>query len=232
VRTVSAHACLVARKGDSFILPGYRSRQSSKLSYNGGMKNSKPFLIAALLLVSLQPVQAQLLVKVTPEAEKALYDLDKGSLGRTVPITVDLTPHDCINLKRIWKSGYAGASAKDRVTFCLAYDKWLRDNGEDETKLDPMLPYSMRLHWAKQWWSKYTTAFDREHATAADPDPWSEWARESIIDAAILLKMVKAPDFLNQQNGDTVQRDAVEIACVYGKKEDMIDRMPHPPKKQ
>jgi hypothetical protein len=104
-----------------------------------------PLLVAA---ASGQFVSAQLLVNITPETEKALYDLDKGSLGRTVPITVNLEPNKSINLKRIWKSGYAGVSAKDRVTFCLAYDKFLRDNGENELKLDPMLPYSMRLHWA------------------------------------------------------------------------------------
>jgi hypothetical protein len=198
------------------------------------MKKTQIFVFLPLLLAAAsgQFVSAQLLVKITPETEKALYDLDKGSLGRTVPIIINLDPKNAINLKRIWKSGYAGVSAKDRVTFCLAYDKWLRDNGEVETKLDPMLPYSMRLHWAKQWWSKYTPAFDKEHATAADPDPWSEWARESLLDAAILLKMVKAPDFLNQQNGDTVQRDAVEITAVYCKHEDLIDRVMHPSKKQ
>jgi hypothetical protein len=103
-------------------------------------------VVLAATLISSQAAHGQLLVKITPETEKALYDLGKGSLGRTVPITVNLGPGNAINLKRIWKTGYAGLSAKDRVTFCLAYDKWLRDNGEDATKLDPMLPYSMRLH--------------------------------------------------------------------------------------
>lgn len=196
-----------------------------------GMKNSKTFSIAALFACSaLQPVQAQLLFNVTPETEKALYDLDRGSLGRTVPIVVSLGPGNAINLKRIWKSGYAGTSARDRVTFCLAYDKWLKENGEDEAKLDPMLPYSMRLHWAKQWWSKNSPAFDKEHATASDPDPWSEWARESILDAAILLKMVKGSQFLNANKDDSFSRDDVEITSVYSKREDSIDR--YPPKKQ
>ena len=195
------------------------------------MKNSKTFSIATLLAASaLQPVHAQLLFNVTPETEKALYDLDRGSLGRTVPITVSLGPGNTINLKRIWKSGYAGVSPRDRVTFCLAYDKWLKENGEDENKLDPMLPYSMRLHWAKQWWSKYSQAFDKEHATAGDADPWSEWARESLLDAAILLKMVKGSQFLNADKNDSGSRDQVEITDVYLKKEDSIDR--NPPKKQ
>lgn len=196
------------------------------------MKHSKNLVLIAAVLVasSVQAASAQLLLSVTPETEKALYDLDKGSLGRTVPITVSLGPGNTINLKRIWKSGYAGTSAKDRVTFCLAYEKWLRENGEDEKKLDPMLPYSMRLHWAKQWWSKYAPAFDKEHATAADPDPWSEWARESILDAAILLHMVKGSQFLNQTDGNMSTRDDVEITSVYLKKEDSIDR--NPPKKQ
>jgi len=187
-------------------------------------------VVLAATLISSQAAHGQLLVKETPDAETALYSADKRTLGRDVPIYINTGPVEEKSIARIWKSGYAGTTTKDRVTFALAYDKWERENGEDETKLDPMLPYSMRLNWAKQWWSKYTVAFDKEHATAAVPDPWSDWARESVLDAGILLALVKKD--LNQSDGDNLTRDKIEIKCVWGKREDMIRKevpLKHPP---
>jgi hypothetical protein len=156
------------------------------------------------------------------DAQASIFSKDQkfaGALksvdGKCKSLTT-LTP----SRERKWSSGYKYAMPEERVQFALAYQDWLRQNGETGDYKDSyhLVSFADRQAWAMQWWAKR----DPNFAPISSLDVKADWVHDALVDAGNSIHL--AGQEVGKLNGDIVTKDQVELSAVDARSDKETDK--------
>jgi hypothetical protein len=135
--------------------------------------------------------------------------------GKCKSLTTLTTSRD-----RKWASGYKYAPSEERVQFALAYQNWLRQNGETGDYKDSyhLVSYTDRQAWAMQWWAKQ----DPNFAPISSLEAKADWAHDALVDAGNSIHL--AGQQVGKLSGDIITKDEVELTAVDTKSDKESDK--------